>query len=124
MLAVPGEQPATEMFKQAERDNMILTWVLRLGGVLAMWFGAFLVMRPLVVVADVVPLIGSVIGAGAGLVALAFTMVVGGVVIAMAWFWYRPLVGIAVLAAGLVAGILAHRLATSRSAARPSPAPA
>ncbi|MFZ2069399.1 MAG: TMEM43 family protein [Xanthobacteraceae bacterium] len=73
---------------------------------------------------DVVPLIGSVIGAGAGLVALAFTMVVGGVVIAMAWFWYRPLVGIAVLAAGLVAGILARRLATSRSAARPSPAPA
>jgi len=124
LLAVPGEQPATEMFKQAERDNMILTWVLRLGGVLAMWLGAFLVMRPLVVVADVVPLIGSVIGAGAGLVALAFTMVVGGVVIAMAWFWYRPLVGIAVLAAGLVAGILAHRLAASRSAARPSPAPA
>ena len=124
LLAVPGERSATEMFKQAERDNMILTWIIRFGGVLAMWLGAFLVLRPLVVVADVVPLIGSVIGAGAGLVALAFTMVVGGVVIAMAWFWYRPLVGIAVLAAGVVAGILAHRLAASRSAARPSPAPA
>ena len=60
-----------------------------------MWLGTFLVLRPLVVVADVVPLIGSLIGAGAGLVALAFTMVVAGLVIALAWFWYRPLVGLA-----------------------------
>ena len=116
LLAVPGEQSAAEMFKQAERDNMILTWVLRLGGVLAMWLGTFLVLRPLVVVADVVPLIGSVIGAGAGLVALAFTMVVAGFVIALAWFWYRPLVGLAVLAAGLIAGIALHRLAGRLSA--------
>ncbi len=41
-----------------------------------MWLGAFFVLRPLVVVADVVPLIGSVLAAGAGLVALAFTMIV------------------------------------------------
>ncbi len=122
LLAVPGEQPAAEMFKQAQRDNMILTWIIRLGGVLAMWLGAFLVLRPLVVVADVVPLIGSVIGAGAGLVALAFTMVVAGFVIALAWFWYRPPVGIAVLAVGLIVGFFAHRLAATRSAARPSPA--
>ena len=82
-----------------------------------MWLGAFLVLRPLVVVADVVPLIGSVIGAGAGLVALAFTMVVAGCVIALAWFWYRPLIGFAVLVVGLVAGIALHRLAGRRSAA-------
>ncbi len=124
LLAVQGEQPAAEMFKQAERDNMILTWVIRLGGVVAMWLGAFLVLRPLVVVADVVPLIGSVIGAGAGLVALAFTMAVGGLVIALAWFWYRPLIGFAILAGGLIAGFFAHRLAASRSPARPSPAAA
>jgi transmembrane protein TMEM43 len=117
LLAVPGDRPAAEMFKQAEQNNMILTWVLRLGGVLAMWLGVYLVLRPLVVVADVVPLIGSVIGAGAGVVALAFTMVVAGFVIALAWFWYRPLVGVAVLAVGLIAGIALHRLAGRRSAA-------
>ena len=117
LLAVPGDRPAADMFKQAERDNMLLTWILRLGGVVAMWLGIYLVLRPLVVVADVVPLIGSVIGAGAGLVALAFTMVVAGFVIALAWFWYRPLVGVAVLAFGLIAGIGLHRLAGRRSAA-------
>lgn len=123
LLAVPGDQPAAEMFKQAERDNMILTWVLRLAGVLAMWLGIYLMLRPLVVVADVVPLIGSLIGAGAGVVALAMTMAAAGIVIALAWFWYRPLVGLAVLAAGVIAGIALHRLAGRRSAA-PAGAPA
>ena len=123
LLAVPGERPAAEMFKQAERDNMILTWVIRLGGILAMWLGVYLTLRPLVVVADVVPLIGSVIGAGAGMAALALTMVVAGFVIALAWFWYRPLVGAAVLAGGLIAGIALHRLAGRRRAA-PVNAPA
>jgi hypothetical protein len=123
LLAVPGDRPAVEMFKQAERDNMILTWVLRLVGVVAMWLGVYLVLRPLVVVADVVPLIGSVIGAGAGVMALACTMVVAGFVIALAWFYYRPLVGVAVLAVGLVAGIGLHRLAGRRRAA-PAGAPA
>lgn len=81
-------------------------------------------LRPLVVVADVVPLIGSVLGAGAGLVALAFTAVVAGAVIALAWLWYRPLVGASVLVIGLVIGFAAHRLAGQRNAARPKPAAA
>jgi hypothetical protein len=117
LMAAPGTASAADMFKQAERENMILTWVIRLGGTLAMWFGAFFVLRPLVVVADVVPLIGSVLAAGAGLVALAFTMVAAGIVIALAWLWYRPLVSVIVLAIGLAAGIGLHRLAARRSSA-------
>ncbi len=87
-----------------------------------MWLGAFLVLRPLVVVADVVPLIGNVLGAGAALVALAFTVVLAPVVMAIAWLWYRPLVSLAVLAVGLAAGVGLHRLAGRRSAARTSAA--
>jgi hypothetical protein len=124
LLAVNGLQSATDMFKAAEQENRILTWIIRLGGVLAMWLGAFLVLRPLVVVADVVPLIGSVLGAGAGLVALAFTAVVAAAVIALAWLWYRPLVGAAVLVVGLVVGFAAHRLAGRRNGARSAPAAA
>jgi hypothetical protein len=124
LMAAPGEQSAADMFKRAERENMILTWVLRLVGVIAMWFGAFFILRPLVIVADVVPLIGSALAAGAGLVALAFTMIVAGVVIAFAWFWYRPLVAIAALAVGLVVGFAVHAMAARRGAAKPGPAAA
>jgi hypothetical protein len=118
LMATLGLQSAADMFKQAETENTILTWVLRLVGILVMWLGAFLFLRPLVVVADVVPLIGSVLGAGAGLVALAFTMMGAGIVIALAWLWYRPLVALAALAAGAVAAIALHRMAASRAAAR------
>lgn len=124
LMADLGPQSAADMFKEAERNNMILAWALRLGGVFAMWLGAFFVLRPLVVVADVVPLIGSVLGAGAGLVALAFTLIVAATVIALAWFWYRPLVALTAIAIGLVAGFAVHRLAARRSAARPGAAAA
>lgn len=118
LIAALGLQSAADMFKQAERENMILTWVLRAVGILLMWFGAFFVLRPLVVVADVVPLIGSVLGAGAGLVALGFAMFAAGIVIAFAWLWYRPLVALLALAIGVAAGVALHRMAARRTAAR------
>jgi Transmembrane protein 43 len=124
LLAVNGQQAAADMFKQAEQENRILTWVIRLGGVLAMWLGAYLILRPLVVVADVVPLIGNVLAGGAGLVALTFTAVVGAVVIALAWLWYQPIIGALVLVAGVAVGFAASRLAAGRKAARSGPAAA
>jgi hypothetical protein len=77
-----------------------------------------------VVVADFVPLIGSILGAGAGLVSLLLTVIIAPVVIAIAWFYYRPLVGIAILAAGAVAAVLVKMLVSRRTAARPAAAPA
>ncbi len=122
LMAVPGEESATEMFKEAERENRTLAWVLRGVGIAALWLGAFLIVRPLVVVADVVPLIGDIIGAGAGLVALGFAIGAGSVVIAIAWLWYRPVVSVVALVIGGVAAFLLHRMAARRSAARGGPA--
>jgi hypothetical protein len=51
-------------------------------------------------------------------VALAFTMIGVGIVIAFAWLWYRPLVALAALAIGVAAGIALHRMAAGRAAAR------
>ena len=71
-----------------------MTWILRFGGVLAMFIGFMLILNPLVVVADVVPFIGNILSAGAGIVSLVLTAIVAPVVIAVAWFWYRPLVSV------------------------------
>jgi hypothetical protein len=124
LMASIGTQSATAMFKEAEENNRILTWIIRLVGMVAMWLGAFLILRPVVVVADMVPLIGSILGAGAGLVALAFTAVVGTAIMALAWLFYRPLVSVVVLAVGVAAGFGLHRLAARRSAARAAVVPA
>jgi len=121
LMAAIGVQSATDMFKDAERNNEILTWVIRFCGMLAMWFGAFFVMGVLAVIADVVPLAGSIVRAGVSLVALAFTFLVAPLVIGIAWLWYRPLLSLTVMAIGLVVAIAVHQLGLRRRAASGPP---
>ena len=97
----PGTMSAADMFAAAQRENRILTWILRLAGVGRDVHRLHADPRPLVVVADVVPFIGNILSAGAGIVSLVLTAIVAPVVIAVAWFFYRPLVSAVVLAVGL-----------------------
>ena len=126
LMVRPGTMSAAEMFAAAQRENNILTWILRFAGVFAMFLGFMMVLNPLVVVADVVPFIGSILGAGAAIVSLVLTAIVAPLVIAIAWFWYRPLVSVVVLAIGLALAYGFKRWASQRSAARKAvqPAPA
>jgi Transmembrane protein 43 len=118
-----GALSAGEMFKAAEEENRVLTWVLRLVGVVAMFIGWMLMMRPLVVLADVIPFVGNVIGAGTGVVALLVTAVVAPIVVAIAWLWYRPLVSAGVLVVGFAIAYGIRTLAARRHA-RAAPVPA
>jgi hypothetical protein len=77
-----------------------------------------LVLFPLSVIADFVPFIGSIVGAGALLVALVCTFVLAPALIAVAWLWYRPLISIAVLAVGLGVAYGLRTLAARRTPAR------
>jgi hypothetical protein len=120
LMVQPGTYSAADMFKQAERENTIMTWLFRLVGMIAMAIGFYMIMAPLVVVADVVPLIGNILSAGAGIVALLLTAILAPLVIAIAWFWYRPLVSAIVLALGLAAAFGFKVLAARRAAARTS----
>ena len=82
-----------EVIEQLLKENTILTWILRGVGVFLLFLGVRLILGPIQVVADVVPFIGRIVGAGlsliAGLVALSF----GSLTIAIAWLAYRPLLG-------------------------------
>jgi hypothetical protein len=124
LMVRPGTHSAADMFAAAQRENRILTWILRFAGVVAMFLGFTLILRPLVVVADVVPFIGSILSAGAGIVSLVLTAIVAPLVIAVAWFWYRPLVSVVVLAIGLALAYGFKRVASQRAAARKAGQPA
>ncbi len=113
-----GTHSAADMFAQAQRENRVITWLLRLGGIIAMFFGFTLILSPLVVVADVVPFIGNVLQAGAGIVSAILTAIIAPVVIAIAWLWYRPIISVAVLAVGLALAYGFKRLAARKAAAR------
>jgi len=116
LMAASGDETAAQMFKEAEEWNLYLTFAIRIGGFLFIWLGTYFILRPLVIVADVVPLLGSALSAGAGLVALALAIVETAAVIAIAWLWYRPLVSLVVLAVGLAAGFGLHRMSARRGA--------
>ncbi len=67
-----------------------------------------MLVRPLRVVADVLPFFGNLVGMASGLIMFLVAGVVSTVTIAIAWLFYRPLLGIGLLvvAGGLVALIV------------------
>jgi hypothetical protein len=103
-----GEFSASEMFRQAKETNRLLTWGLRLGGLILMWFGFGLVTRPLSVLADVVPFIGSIVAFGTGLLSLIMAAVVSLVTVAVAWFWYRPVLSVLLVGVAVVIIFMAY----------------
>ncbi|MBI2742181.1 MAG: TMEM43 family protein [Rhodospirillales bacterium] len=121
-LIAAGEVPAAAMFKAAQDENVTFTWLLRGVGVIVMLVGFGLILRPLGVAGDVIPILGDIIRAGTGLVALLCTAAIAPVVIAIGWLWYRPLVGIAVLIAGGLATWGLTRLARRHVVQKTAPA--
>ena len=89
-LLESGTHSAEAMFQQAQKSNTILTWALRGGGLFLMFIGLQLILGPLSVLADVVPLFGSIVGAGTGLIAGLLAAVLSFCTIAVAWIVYRP----------------------------------
>jgi hypothetical protein len=114
-----GAVDAPTMFKQAEDANVTRTWLVRLVGFVLMLFGFALVFKPLSVVADLVPLIGSIIGLGTGLAAFALAAPLTLITIAVAWIAYRPLLGVPLLVGGVgIFVALALQARTKRAHAR------
>lgn len=92
-----GKATAEEMFKNAQESNKTMTWILRVVGILFMFIGFQMIFSVLQVIGSVVPFIGRIIGMGTGLVAGILTVILASVVIAVAWIFYRPIIGIGLL---------------------------
>ena len=128
LMVHTGAVPAEKMFADAVSENAIITWALRLVGLVVLGIGFGLLMAPLAVIGDVVPFVGSIVRLGTGLIAFVLAVLVGTTTIAIAWFYYRPVVSIAILAVGLIvaAGIIYYGRSRSKAAGAtpPNAAPA
>ena len=118
LMIEKGLVPAAQMFKDALDANTTLTWILRAVGAVVMFIGFVLFFRPLGVLADVIPILGDIIGLGTGAIGLAMTAVLSAITIAVAWLYYRPIVGILVLVAGVGIAVGLWLLGRKRSVAR------
>lgn len=122
LLAQSGLRTPDEMFDKAQDDNSTWTWVLRGAGLLGLFIAFSMLFSPVKLLAGYVPVLGSLVSGATSLIAGAATMIVGPVVIALAWFAYRPIVSIVVLAVGfgIAAGI--YILRRKRQPAAPAAA--
>jgi hypothetical protein len=120
LLAERGMRSIDEMFGKAQDDNANLTWLIRGLGLLGLFIGFSMLFSPVKLLASYVPLLGALVSGATSLVAAAATALLGPLVIALAWFTYRPLVSLAVIAAGLAAAF-GFRLLRQRRQAPPQP---
>ena len=89
---------ANTMFAAAQKENTIMTWGIRIGGILMMWIGLSMLFKPLAILGSVLPFLGNLIGMGTKILAALITLPCAMLTIAFAWIAYRPL-----LAGGLIA---------------------
>jgi hypothetical protein len=118
----PGIVPADVMFQRAADEDVLLAWMLRAGGFLAMLVGLALIFRVLAVFMDAAPRLGRLVSAGAGLTALALSVVLTLATLGLAWLHYRPLLGGAALVAATALFVLFRWHAGRRSRASVAPA--
>lgn len=106
-----GAHTAQSMVEEAQAENKMMTWILRVVGFALMVIGLSMVFSPLAVLADVLPFLGDLMRMGTGLLALLIAGALSFLTIAIAWIAYRPLVGIPLLvvAVGAVAAIIFMR---------------
>ncbi|MCL2074788.1 MAG: TMEM43 family protein [Marinilabiliaceae bacterium] len=99
-----GQKSAHNMFEEAHAENSMITWLLRIIGIIVIVMGLKSMLKIIPTLLKVLPFLGNIVEAGLGLVCA-----IGGgawslLIIALAWLFYRPLIGIPMLAAA-IAGI-------------------
>ena len=100
---VMGEKDAAEIYEGEHDMNNIMLWAFRIIGILMVIGGLKGIFGFLETLLKVLPFIANILGWGVGVICTVVGVVWGLIVIAIAWLFYRPLLGITLL---VVAGLL------------------
>lgn len=98
-----GAVSMDDMFANEHAANKSLAWILRFVGILLIFFGFKNIFNIITQLLKVLPFLANIADLGVNLVAGVLALVWSLVVIAIAWLFYRPVLGILLLA---VAGAL------------------
>ena len=100
---VMGQKSGDEIIEAEKEANNMILWFLRILGVLMVIGGLKGIFGFIETILKVVPFIAGIFGWGVGLVCTVLGIVWSLIVIALAWLFYRPLLGISLL---VLAGFL------------------
>lgn len=115
LMVASGDTPAADMFQSAQDANTFMAWAIRVGGVILLMVGFGLILAPLGVLADVLPLAGSIVRMGTGLIGFVLGLLVGTVTIAIAWFAFRPILTAIILLIGGAIAFVVWRFGRGRA---------
>lgn len=101
-----GQVSPQEMIHNAEVENSVITWILRLVSLAMMMLGLAMIMSPVAVLADFIPFFGSLVGFGTGLIAFTVGLCLWLIAVSIAWFVMRPLLSIGLIALSVICCIL------------------
>lgn len=104
-----GTVSANQIFQEELDSNSTLTWILRAVGLMLMFFGFMLIMGPLATLANVIPMFGSLIEGASAIVAGVLTLLIGSIVIAIAWFASRPILSLIIISIGIGLTMILNR---------------
>ena len=100
---VMGKKSGDEIIEAEKEANSAILWILRIVGILMVIGGLKGIFGFIETILKVVPFIAGIFGWGVGIVCTVIGVVWSLIVIAIAWLFYRPLLGISLL---VLAGFL------------------
>lgn len=128
---VMGTKTVDEIYESEHEGNSTLMWILRVVGIMIVIGGLKGIFGFLETILKVVPFIANIFGWGVGVVCTVVGLVWSLIVIALAWLFYRPVIGITLLViAGFLVWVFAFKgkdklkeLAANAKARNAGPAP-
>ena len=115
LLLYQGLLSAEEVVKGEETKAKLLRWALRGGGIVVMFIGFLLFLKPLSVLADVLPFLGNFVGGVSALVAFLLSIAISAMIIAMSWIFFRPVLGIGLFVVVIACLFLIKRKMSSKN---------
>lgn len=107
LIIQQGSTTADAMFDGARSASSTMTWAMRGLGLVLLIAALKMILSPLAVVADIVPIAGTIMRTGSGLIASVLGLSIASIVIAISWLAYRPILSAALLAiAALLSGVV------------------
>jgi len=96
-----GKIAAQTIFKEELDANATLTWILRVTGLSLMFVAFSMMMGIIATFAKVIPMLGSLVGGVTGIIAGVLTLILGSLIIALAWFSSRPIMSLVIIGVGV-----------------------
>lgn len=99
-----GSMTGKEILNNLTKTNNMWKWILRVVGTLLVMGGISSVFAPLQTLTNKVPVLGSLVNMSTSLIATVLGLAISLIVIAVAWFRFRPILSIVLIA--IVVGLL------------------